>query len=196
MRRLFVALEMPEEIRDRLAEMQGGVLGANWVDPENFHLTLRFIGEVDGGTAQDILESLSNLRSPAFDLALQGIGHFESRARARALWADVAPEPALLALRRKVEAAVTAAGIEREGRKFKPHVTLARLKDTPLADIGHFEQTHNLFHTKPFAVQSFTLFESTLGRQGPSYRRNLEVPLLLKPGNPGIASVDRSLAES
>lgn len=181
MRRLFVALPMPDDIRDRLAELQGGVQGARWVDWENFHLTLRFIGEVDGGQAQDITETLSFLRAPAFDLTLRGVGHFEARGKVHALWADIVPEPSLLALHHKVETALAAIGVERDGRKFKPHVTLARMADAPSLDVARYEQIHNLFRAGPFAVEEFSLIESRLGRHGPTYHRDLDVPLVLEP---------------
>ncbi|MDA0341622.1 MAG: RNA 2',3'-cyclic phosphodiesterase [Proteobacteria bacterium] len=100
MKRLFIALEMPEPIRERLAGMIGGIAGARWVDPANFHLTLRFIGEVDGDTAQYIADGLSSLRVASFDLALEGVDLFESRGRVRAIWVGVKPNPALAAQNR------------------------------------------------------------------------------------------------
>ena len=186
MRRLFVALEMPEAVGDRLSEMLSGVPEARWVDPENFHLTLRFIGEVDGAVAEELAVSLSRLRVPSFDLVLEGLGYFETRGRLRALWVGVRAEPALLALQRKVEHAVVAAGLPEERRKFKPHVTLARFSRTPVAAVGPYLATYAGVRTASFPVESLVLFESKLGREGPTYLPELEIPLMLAP-NPGTS---------
>lgn len=193
MKRLFIALEMPEPIRERLAGMIGGIAGARWVDPANFHLTLRFIGEVDGDTAQYIADGLSSLRVASFDLALEGVDLFESRGRVRAIWVGVKPNPALAALQRKIETLVAGAGMAPEGRKFKPHVTLARFSNTPVAEVAPYLAAHGAFRAKGVPVQSVILFESVLGRAGPSYYPELEVPLMLAPAAMG-AEPDRGPA--
>jgi RNA 2',3'-cyclic 3'-phosphodiesterase len=181
MRRLFVALEMPEVVREQLSTMLSGVPDARWVDPENFHLTLRFIGEVDGGAAEEIAGSLSRLRAPSFNLTLEGLGYFESRGRLRALWVGVRPEPALVALQRKIEHAVVAVGPPAEGRKFKPHVTLARFSKCPVAAVAPYLVTHGGIRSDAFPVESLVLFESKLGHGGPTYHPELEIPLMLTP---------------
>jgi 2'-5' RNA ligase len=193
MKRLFIALEMPEPLRERLAGMMGGITGARWVDPTNFHLTLRFIGEVDGDIAQDIADGLSSLRVASFDLALEGVDRFESRGRVRAVWVGVKLNPALAALQRKIEILVAAAGIVPERRKFKPHVTLARFSNIPVTEVGPYLAVHGSFRTEPVPVQSVILFESILGRAGPTYHPELEVPLILVPAVMG-AKPDRDPA--
>lgn len=182
MRRFFVALEMPDMVRGELSGMLCGIPDARWVDPENLHLTLRFIGEVDGATGEEIAASLSRLRVPSFDLTLEGLGYFETRGRLRALWAGVRPEPALVALQRKVEHAVVAAGLPAEGRKFKPHVTLARFSRAPVAAVGPYLATHAGIRSDTFPVESIVLFESKLGHGGPTYFPELEIPLMLASG--------------
>ncbi len=179
-----MAIAMPDAVRARLAELLSGIPDARWVDPDNFHLTLRFIGEVDGGTAEEVADALLRLRSPSFDLELEGLGYFETRGRLRALWVGVRPEPALLALQRKVEKAVTDAGLPAESRKFRPHVTLARFSGTPLTEAGRFIQSHAAIRLAPFAVESVFLFESRLGHGGPVYFPELEIPLSLPLAKP------------
>lgn len=181
MKRLFVALPVPEVASARIAVLRGGVPGARWVEPGNFHLTLRFIGEVDGRVERDVVGSLSSLRFRRFDIALAGLGHFESRGRVRALWLGVDSPPELKALWRKVEQAMISAGLEATGRKFKPHVTLARLKDAPAERVSQFMAMHALFRTEPFTVKSVMLLESMLGYGPPNCRTELEVPLLEVP---------------
>ncbi len=97
--RLFVALALPDDVRVRLAGLRGGLKGARWVAPENFHLSLRFIGEVAGGEDRDIAHALNTISSPAFDLSLSGLGAFDRRGRVHAVWAGVEKSDALARLR-------------------------------------------------------------------------------------------------
>lgn len=120
MPRLFVAIPLPEEVRERLGLLAGGVPGARWVDPEKLHLTLRFIGEVDGGWAEDIMAALSGIVAKSFDVAMAGVGHWGTRERATMLWAGVEKNPALSHLQGKVESALVRLGLDPEGRKFSP----------------------------------------------------------------------------
>lgn len=175
--RLFVAIAIPDDVSARLSAVMGGLDGARWVDPENFHLTLRFVGEVDSGVADDLEGALAGLQSPAFDLQLKGFGHFERSGRPRALWADVEPEPLLALLRGRVEAAVRRAGLAPEGRRFTPHVTLARLDGTGGQAVSTWIADRSPFALAPFPVREVTLFRSFLGREGPRYRAEATVPL-------------------
>ena len=118
--RLFVGLVLPEPVRWQLGLLCTGLPGVRWVPPENFHLTLRFIGEVDGGTLDDVDAALAGIRARRFSLTLGGVGHFGSGQQVRALWAGVGREPALQHLRDKVESAVVRAGLPPEGKKFTP----------------------------------------------------------------------------
>ena len=175
--RLFVGLGLPEALSERLTGLRGQIPGARWVPPENHHITLRFIGEVDEETAGDVDAALSRIDAPPFEVALQGVGHFESRGLVRALWAGVAREPALDHLQARVETACQRAGLAPEGRKFHPHVTLARCRDTRTARIAGFLADHGGFRAPAFPVGSFGLYSSTLGRGGAVYIREADYPL-------------------
>ena len=178
MPRLFVAIPLPEDVRERLGLLAGGVPGARWVDPEKLHLTLRFIGEVDGGWAEDIMAALSGIVAKSFDVAMAGVGHWGTRERATMLWAGVEKNPALSHLQGKVESALVRLGLDPEGRKFSPHVTLARLSGSPDARVAKFIADYNLFRLAPFRVTSFTLFSSFLSRGGAIYTPEAEYALL------------------
>jgi len=167
--RLFTAVEIPESVRLRLTLLQGSVPGARWLPPENLHLTLRFIGDVDERAAADIDEVLSTLRSPGLELRIKGVGEFGGRD-AHALWAGVAPNPALQNLVAKIERALQRMGRPAETRKYSPHVTLARLRDAPLQKIHEFLAAHNLFDSGPFAVGAYSLFSSHQTSKGSLYR--------------------------
>jgi len=152
-----------------LSLLQGGIQGARWTPPENIHLTLRFIGEVDGSSANDIDGVLSELRAPHFEVTLKGVGEFGGRD-ARTLWVGVAPNETLQRLVAKIESALQRMGLEAETRKYTPHVTLARLKDAPLPKVREFLSANNLFDSGRFQVRSFALFSSHQTSKGSLYR--------------------------
>jgi len=167
--RLFTAIEIPESVRFRLTLLQAGIPGARWMPAENLHLTLRFIGEVDEPTADDIDQVLSELRLPAFTLTLKGVGEFGGKD-VRALWVGVATNPALHRLVAKIESALQRMGLVPETRKYSPHVTIARLKDAPLTKVREFLSANNLFDSGHFPASAFALFSSRQTAKGRLYR--------------------------
>jgi len=175
--RLFVGIEIPPDVRQRLWSLSGGVPGARWTEPESYHLTLRFIGEADRPTAERIHLMLSELAAPGFEIELQGVGQFGSGRRSRTLWVGVAPAPALIHLARKVDRAVVAAELPPDERNFTPHVTIARLKDAPLDRIMRFLSENALFRAPAFAVNRFVLFESRQGNERAVYVPLADYPL-------------------
>ena len=184
--RLFVAVALPEPIRARLAMLQYGVPGARWVQPENLHLSLRFLGEVDGGVAQDVDGALGRVRAPAFTLNLDGVDQFGDRRTARVLWAGVVRTESLQQLHDKVDRAAVAAGLPPDDRKFRPHVTLARLKEmrpkaAALPRVQQWLAHNNLFAAGPIAVDRFVLYRSHLGQEGARYEALAEYPLTALP---------------
>src|SRR5215475_2786696 len=136
MLRLFVGIGFPPELKLQLSLLCSGVPGAKWVDPGNFHLTLRFIGEIGEDIAADIDNALSRLRAPRFVLQISGVGVFGDKPRS--LWAGVERSPELVGLRDKIEQALIRTGLAPEPRKFTPHVTLARLRNPPLDKLRDF----------------------------------------------------------
>ena len=175
--RLFVGISVPESIRERLAGLGGGVPGASWVNPENLHLTLRFIGEVENGLAEDIDAALLQLRAPGFALTLDGVGFFGKPGAARTLWAGIRKCDALMHLQGKVETAVRRAGLPAEERKFAPHITLARLKGAPVPRLQRFVEEHAAFLAGPFPVDRFILYSSFRSRSGAIYTPEADYPL-------------------
>lgn len=175
--RLFVGVELPDDVRERLAALCAGVPGARWVPPENLHLTLRFIGEVAGDEADDIYHALSAVRPRSFDITLSGVGHFETGGEVRQLWAGVERSAELVALRDRIESTLVRLGLEPDGRRFTPHVTLARLRDTPAHRVSTFLAHHALFRAGPIPVSHFTLFSSFLQGSGSIYTAEADYPL-------------------
>ena len=175
--RLFVALALAEELRSALAALAGGIQGARWVPPENYHLTLRFIGEVERWRAEEADEALAAIRGRSFDLALRGVGTFEKGGRIGALWVGAERSEALAHLQSKVETALQRIGLEPERRRFAPHVTLARTDRADPAKLIAWVQAHNLFRAAPVRVESFTLFSSRLGKENPVYEAEVDYAL-------------------
>jgi RNA 2',3'-cyclic 3'-phosphodiesterase len=166
--RLFVGIDPPSEIKDRLLEVMGGVAGARWQSEAQLHLTLRFIGEVDRHQANDLAAALESLHHPRFELALSGAGAFDRRGRINALWAGVSPHEPVRTLHKKVDQAVARAGLPPDPRAYLPHITLARFgRDAGALD--GFLDRHGGLSSPPFAVDDFCLYESQLTRDGSVY---------------------------
>jgi 2'-5' RNA ligase len=175
--RLFVALDLPWEIKERLATLAEGIQGARWVPADNYHLTLRFIGEVPAYRAEEIDVALAGLRGKGFTLMLAGVGTFEKAGREVALWVGVERTPALELLQSKIETALQRAGLEPERRRFVPHVTLARLDNAAPGKLASFVQRHNLLRLGPIPVGHFTLFSSLLGKEASVYTPEVDYAL-------------------
>ena len=175
--RLFVAITLPEDLRSSLGDLCSGLPGARWVAPENLHLTLRFIGEVEGHEAEDIDAALSGIRCERFFLTLAGVGDFGDGKRLRSVWVGVEPNGTLERLQAKVEQAIQRAGQPPEKRKFKPHVTLARFKSNPGGKLQSYFAERSLFRAPPFEVSEFTLYSSYLSHEGAIYSPEAVYPL-------------------
>ena len=178
MLRLFVGIGFPPELKLRLSSLCSGVDGARWVDPGNFHLTLRFIGETAEDVAADIDEALVRLRARRFTLQLAGTGVFGGGDKPRSLWVGVERCPELVALRDKVEQALIGVGLAPEPRKFSPHVTLARLHRPALDELAGFLAAHAQFRADPLAVEGFSLIASFQTKAGSVYEDQADYPLL------------------
>ena len=175
--RLFVALTLPEDIRTRLAGLSNGLPGARWVKPENLHLTLRFLGELDNLAAADVDDALAKIQCPGFALTLNGIGHFGEGRKLRALWVGVEANPDLMRLQEKIEQALIRVGLPPEPRKFKPHVTLARFKSNPGARLQDSLADHSLVRAGPIPLESFELYSSFTSAEGAIYQVEASYPL-------------------
>jgi len=167
--RLFVALPIGEGLKEQLAALAGGIPGARWVPPENYHLTLRFIGEVENVLADELDEALATIRAKPFDLTLRGLDVFEKAGRIQSLYVGVERCERLLHLQSKVETALQRAGLPPERKKFAPHVTLARTDKAAPDKLIAFVQAHNLFRAPAERMDHFCLFSSRLGKEQAHY---------------------------
>jgi 2'-5' RNA ligase len=159
MPRLFTGVEIPPAIGQALSMLRGGLPGARWIPPENYHVTLRFIGDVDDVIAQEVASLLGRVRRSPFQLHLEGLTSFGGR-KPRAVVAPVAPAPALLEVQAEHERLMRRIGLEPEGRKYIPHVTLARLRDSSSRDVAEYLSARGYFRTAAFPVSRFVLFSA------------------------------------
>ncbi|MDG5815482.1 RNA 2',3'-cyclic phosphodiesterase [Chitinispirillales bacterium ANBcel5] len=177
MPRLFVAIDLPEDIKDQLIETYHAIPGAKWIDEKQLHLTLRFIGDVQNDIADRIHLSLKSVSSSSFSMALKGVGYFPPKRHPRVLWFGIAENPELLQFQAKIDKVITEAGIAPEGRKYSPHITVARLNKSPLERIVNFISANSLFSTDSFTVTEFHLYSSTLGKEGAHHIKEATYPL-------------------
>ncbi|MBY0295586.1 MAG: RNA 2',3'-cyclic phosphodiesterase [Methylobacterium sp.] len=135
MPRLFTGFEIPPDVATALAGRRGGLPGARWVEPSDYHITLRFIGDVDGGVAEEITQALAEARPrPPLALTLDALASFGGD-RPHALYARVVPNPDLDDLQAEQERLLRRVGLAPDTRRFTPHVTLARLRREATPDL-------------------------------------------------------------
>lgn len=168
MPRLFIGLEIPENVRQTLTLMRGGLPGARWIDPENYHITLRFIGDIETGLAHEIVSMLGRVNRRAFDVKVDGLLSFGGR-KPRAIVATVAPSPSVLELQAELERLMQRVGLEPEGRKFTPHVTLARLRESSSRQVADYLAARGFLRAPAFRVERFILYSSRASVGGGPY---------------------------
>ena len=176
MPRLFTALELPDPVVGQLALMRGGVVGARWLEPEDYHVTLRFIGDIDARTARDIDETLSDIRRPKALVSFEGLSWFGGD-KPRAIVAKVKAEPALMDLQAEQERRLRRTGIEPETRKYTPHVTLAYLRGVGQASVASYLAARGALFADSFTAERFVLYSSREGSGGGPYVVEAAYPL-------------------
>jgi 2'-5' RNA ligase len=187
MPRLFTAVEIPPEVGESLSALRGGIPGARWVDPENYHLTLRFIGDVDDDTAHDVMVMLGQVRRRAFELRLSGLGQFGGK-KPRAVFASASASQPLSELQAEHERIFHRMGLEHDQRKFTPHVTLARLRESYPREVADYLALRGGYRSVSFPVTRFVLFSARASTGGGPYVIEASYPLdrskLLQEGSP------------
>jgi 2'-5' RNA ligase len=176
MPRLFTGLELPDAVVGQLALLRGGVVAARWLEPEDYHMTLRFIGDIDARAARDIDETLSDIRRPTAPIRFEGLSWFGGD-KPRAIVARVKPEPALMDLQAEQERRLRRIGIEPETRKYTPHVTLARLRGAGQAAIASYLATRGALVADAFTPERFVLYSAREGSGGGPYVVEAGYPL-------------------
>lgn len=175
--RLFVGLELAEEQKTDLLALMHGLNGVKWQRDDQLHLTLSFIGEVPRNIARDIADCLSLVHFTPFDLSLKSVGLFGTFDKPRLLWAGVEGADALCHLQEKIEHALIGLGIDIDGRKYKPHITLARVRGRSRPfEVEQWLAANDSFLSAIMRVEHFTLFSSQLSHNGSYYHAEAQFP--------------------
>lgn len=185
MPRLFTALEVPAPIAESLARLRGGIAGARWIDTENYHITLRFIGDVDDAFARDVANALSFIRRPEVTVTLEALDSFGGD-RPRAIVARAKLDPALIEMQAEQERLLRRLGGPPEPRKFLPHVTLARLRGASAGSVAAYLGTRGYFPPLRFVADRFVLMSSRDSVGGGPYVIEADYPLT--PARPALAN--------
>jgi len=164
--RLFVAIDLPENARFSVQNICTGLKNVKWVTEDQIHLTLRFLGDVQGDVKNDICEALADLESKGFSLKLKGVGYFPPRGNPKVLWAGVEESRQLGKLYKTISAGIESCGIGAEHRKYAPHITLARVKRENPVRIAEFLSLNNGFETDAFEISQYHLYSSFLTEKG------------------------------
>ena len=177
MPRLFTGIEIPAEIALALSSFRGGLPGARWIDPENYHLTLRFIGDIDERMADDVCSALGDTRRRGpLTLTIDGLDSFGG-GKPRAVFARASGNGNLTELQAEQERLVRKGGLGPERRNFTPHVTLARLRDASPIDVADYFATRGHFPKLAFTARRFVLFSSRDSVGGGPYVVEAAYPL-------------------
>ncbi len=170
--RLFVAIDFSDAIKELLVRLNPHLPGVRWLEPEQVHLTLSFLGQVYADEEELFRGKLQTIRFIAFFLPITGVGVFPAKGKPRVIWAGVGRgHPQLFHLKKKVQEAALAAGLAPDLRAWHPHITIARCRDVSVEHVRPFLKTNSDFDAGLTRLESFSLYSSVAGR----YTRELEV---------------------
>jgi 2'-5' RNA ligase len=172
MPRLFIALHLPQSVKTGLLRLKMTIPTARWSDESQFHLTLRFLGDIPDVAVSVIEKALADIHALPFEMSLRGVGCFPANIKkpTRVLWAGLSAPQALFDLKQAVELAMIDAGFGKEDKPFNPHITVARLKtDVPLPAVEQFLKNNHGYESESFSITEFSLVESLLSPSGAKY---------------------------
>lgn len=180
--RLFIALTLPQPVRDALAPLPKQIQGLSWTRPEQWHVTLRFIGDVPVDAIEPLEERLARVHVEPFVLPVEGVGTFPPNRPPRVVWVGVGSgHPRLFQLRQRVDDAILAVGLDVDLRHFHPHITLARCLESSGPVLTRWVHDHTDFAAPPFRVEAFDLYASELRPSGAAHTLRHHFPLGLHP---------------
>lgn len=175
--RLFVAIPMPESVKNNLAELRRPIDGVRWQQKDKLHLTLKFLGDTNPDRLPNLKIALDRIETSSFSITLQGLGYFPKGNYPRVLWAGIKKNQSLQELYRSIEQKCTDLGFEAEQRSFKPHITIARIEGGSKSDIMSFINQNKEFNLQEVPVEEFVLYESKLNPDGAEHHRIKTFPL-------------------
>jgi RNA 2',3'-cyclic 3'-phosphodiesterase len=186
MPRLFTALEVPRSVAAGLSLLRGGLPGARWIEPEDYHITLRFVGDIDDRMADEFAEALERVKAQPFAISVRGLSVFGSK-NPHALIAVVEAGASLLALQADIDRLCGRLGLPGDPRRFTPHITIARLKNVRPADAGRYLGERGMVYVPDFPASRFVLMSSRESTGGGPYVIEEEYPF----ASPGMEAALR-----
>lgn len=172
MSRIFISLTPDDATIKRLTELQTGLDDVRWTPPEQFHLTLRFVGSIGPERAEELAAVLGDIATAPFDLTIRGVGtfpHINSRKNLNVLWVGFDDSPALEDLADKIEDHIQMIGLRPAERPFAAHLTIARIRDADRDQLATWIEEHEDLELPAFTVTSFELMNSTITEEGAEY---------------------------
>lgn len=177
MKRLFTALALPREVGDSVAALCTGLPGARWSNPDQLHITLRFLGDLEDERLDELVDALAQIEHQPFALSLRGVGQFLNGRSPHTLWVGVDGGEPLLSLRRKIEKTALGFGIEPERQRFSPHLSIAKLRNVDRARLEDYLSLFGDYSNDGFNASEFTLFSSVLRPDGARHTFEADFPL-------------------
>lgn len=178
MNRLFVALDLPEDITRALTTFKASLHDVRWYWPEQMHLTLKFIGNVDDLQMERIQEELAEIRAGFFSLEFDRLGYFPPDRHPKVLWAGVKKSEPLIYLQGLVENAARHAGVETDDRPYVPHITIGKCQGIQKHEVEEFVENHGELDLEPLHVEEFVLYSSKLTPRGAVHHALESYPLV------------------
>lgn len=175
--RLFVAIPMPESVKNSLAELRQPIDGIRWQEKDKLHLTLKFLGDTNPDRLQNLQVALDRINISSFSITLQGFGYFPKGKHPRVLWIGIKKNQSLHKLHRSIEHKCADLGFEHEKHSFKPHVTIARISGGSKSDVMSFINQNEQFKLQEVPVEEFVLYESKIDPEGARHLRIKSVTL-------------------
>lgn len=169
--RLFIAVPIPKKVKQELLALRSPVEGMRWQDPEQMHLTLKFLGEKNKSFTKKLQKRLATIAHPSFTLSIDGIGSFPEGKSPKVVWAGISKNELLVQLQKKVEVCCQEMGIAPEKRAYKPHITLTRVKGSAKQEVESFINQNKEFNMADIPVNEFVLYESKLDAEGAQHHR-------------------------
>jgi 2'-5' RNA ligase len=165
-KRLFVAIDLPDRVNHQLVNYAGELHDVRWYGPDDYHLTLKFIGEVEEQTEQNIRKQLDEVRLTPFTVTINRLGYFPPDRHPRIIWAGFEASESLQALHDDIDERLSEMGVEREKRDFTPHITLGKNKGVPKTRVETYLERRSDIHIADIPVDSFILYSSELTPDG------------------------------
>ncbi|WP_273756366.1 RNA 2',3'-cyclic phosphodiesterase [Bartonella sp. MM73XJBT] len=161
MSRLFSAIQIPQQTTQALISLQNGLPNAQWINPQNFHATLSFFGEVENAVAAELMRAFDTIKLPPFVLQIKGFDVFGSENAPHSLVVRIEPCETLNLLHEKMQTIRNSLILTTDEKQFIPHITVARLFDIKPEDLPSYLSSRGNFSFHPFEVDHFVLLLSS-----------------------------------